>query len=391
MKRVPTDSHHRLSHFRSVSTLAASVSAFLLCVLGMSIGSAQNNQPIAGIEIDAAGVLKMKQLDGRLNLARIAAAKASMDADLGRSSDMRKVSINRLEASLAQRIENGQSADDAMMAMAGLTSIEYVFYYPETKDIVVAGPAEGFFADPTGRVRGVDTGRSTILLEDVVTALRAYAPGQPATSTISVSIDPTKEGLQRMQQFLMRVGGNASRGQTQQIVAGLKNNLGLQTVTFKGVPSDTNFARVLVEADYRMKLIGIGLERPPVRIAAYVDRAQAGAVAANAMERWYFEPNYKAITASPDGLAIRLTGDGVKLVGAGERVGANGQRTGMGKQNRASKMFTSEFTKRYPQLADRVPVYGQLRNLMDVAIAAAYIQQADFYTQSGWDLGVLGD
>ncbi len=40
-----------------------------------------------------------------------------------------------------------------------------------------------------------------------------------------------------------------------QIAEGLKESLGLQNVTVQGVPSSTRFAQILVEADYRMKLI----------------------------------------------------------------------------------------------------------------------------------------
>ena len=48
---------------------------------------------------------------------------------------------------------------------------------------------------------------------------------------------------------------------------------GCKKVRVDGVPPDTHFAQVMVEADYRMKLIGIGLEVPPVKIMSYVDRA----------------------------------------------------------------------------------------------------------------------
>ena len=37
-----------------------------------------------------------------------------------------------------------------MQFLAGLTRVRYVFYYPETKDIVLAGPAEGWAADAAG-------------------------------------------------------------------------------------------------------------------------------------------------------------------------------------------------------------------------------------------------
>lgn len=50
------------------------------------------------------------------------------------------------------------------------------------------------------------------------------------------------------------------RSDAQFIAAGLKENLGLQVVSIDGISPQTHFAQVLVEADYRMKLIGIGLE-----------------------------------------------------------------------------------------------------------------------------------
>ena len=41
-------------------------------------------------------------------------------------------------------------------------------------------------------------------------------------------------------------------------------------------------------------------------------------------------------------------------------------------------------------IAERSPVYGQLRNLIDVTIAAAFIQDRGFYAKTNWDLGVFG-
>ncbi len=345
------------------------------------------NQPIAGVEVDAAGVLRVKRFDPRVGRARVGAARQALPADLQRPSPLRKVSLNRLEAALG---EVGQPAE-AMRAMAGLTRIEYVFYYPETGDIVIAGPAEPFAADASGRLRGLDSGQPVLLLEDMVTALRAYGPNSPPTGVISVSIDPTAEGLQRLQQVI----GAARRGlrpsDAGRLAAMMKNNLGLQTVSIRGIPTSTHFARVLVEADYRMKLIGIGLEKLPLRFASYVDRAAPQQVARNAMERWYFEPNYEGVTVSRDGLAMQLSEHGVKLVGAHERVGAQGQRAGAGRGNRASEAFCLEFTEKYDQIARVAPVYAQLRLLIDASIAAAYIQEQDFYGQAGWQMPLLGD
>ena len=48
------------------------------------------------------------------------------------------------------------------------------------------------------------------------------------------------------------------------------------------------------------------------------------------------------------------------------------------------------FTKKYPELADRSPVYAELRNLIDMAVAAAYIQAEGYYDKAGWKMEFLG-
>ena len=376
--------------------LVATAFVFALCTI--SLGTTSNlfgqditiGQPIAGIDVDAAGVLRVKQFDPRLAQQRLAAAKAMADADIMRPSNLRKVSLNRLEAAVAAQLAAGELNDD-VKALAGLTAVQYVFFYPDTKDIVIAGPAEGFFADPTDRLIGMQSGMPVVLLEDLVTAMRAFAPGQKPTSVISVSIDPTQEGLQRMNQFLSSVRGNVQPRDVQRLTSGLKQNLGLQTVTFKGIPSSTHFARVLVEADYRMKLVGIGLEELPIRVKSYVARANPHSVAKNAMERWYFQPNYDGVAVSDDGLAMKIKERGVQLVGANERVVAGGQRQVSGKVNKASQAFCRDFSDKFPEIAKRVRIYAELRQLIDVSIAAAYIQQQDFYGQADWQMPTLAD
>ncbi len=348
-------------------------------------------QPIGGVEVDAQGVLRVRAFDPRVAQQRLQAARAAATSEVMKPSKLRKVSINRLEQAVAKKLAAGEAVDPEMSALAGLTRLEYVFFYPETKDIVVAGPAEGAVEDPSGRLVGMESGKPIVLLEDLVTALRAYAPGQRPTQVISVSIDPTAEGLARMNQFLAAARVNFRPADAHRIALSLKENLGLQTVTIRGIPHSSNFARVLVEADYRMKLIGIGLERLPIPLASYVERANPTQVSANAMERWYFVPNYEGVSVSEDGLAMKLNDRGVMLIGANERVAENGARKASGKSNRASQAFCTEFTEKYPMIADRVPVYAELRNLVDVAVAAAYIQQQDFYGQAEWSMPVFGD
>ncbi len=158
----------------------------------------------------------------------------------------------------------------------------------------------------------------------------------------------------------------------------------MQVITVGGISPKTHFAQVMVEADYRMKLIGIGLEIPPVRLTSYVERAKPSQVASNALQRWYFVPNYQCVRVSQDALAMELVGEGVRLVGEDEAVSPDGKRHAAARGNPASEAFVRTFTKMYPKLAERAPVYAQLRNCIDLAVAAAFIQHQDYYQLAHW-------
>jgi hypothetical protein len=195
-----------------------------------------------------------------------------------------------------------------------------------------------------------------------------------------------------MQEFLSQVGTNFQGGIDEQfIVEGLRESLGLQVISVGGVPATTHFAQVMVEADYRMKLIGIGLEEPPAGIRSYISLANFASMARNAMVRWWFVPDYQRIKVSEDGLAAEFIGNGVKLVGEDEVVSKDGKRRQAGSQNRASQRFTQGFTDKYGQLADRDPVYAQLRNCIDMLVVTALLQKNDFYGQAGTDFAVFAD
>jgi hypothetical protein len=348
------------------------------------------NPTLSGVAVDAEGLLHTRMSadpGGRLTRERIAAAKASLDAKLTAFSPLRMVSLNRLEKAISRR--QGAPTDE-MRQLAGLLRVRYVFCYPDSGDVVIAGPAEGWVTNAAGRVVGITSGRPVLQLQDLVVALRAFPPGKKGTPLIGCSIDPTAEGLAAMQRFLRSLHPQPTDAFAQYTAAGLRQSLGLHNVSVYGVSPKTHFAQVMVEADYRMKLIGLGLERPPVRLVSYVARANPAQVSRNAMQRWFFTPDYQCVRVSEDQLAMELVGDGVKLVGEDEVVTADGQRKAVARSNKASHDFVVAFTKQYPELANRSPIYAELRNVIDLAVAAAFIQREDYYTKTGWEMEVFG-
>ena len=346
-----------------------------------------------GVIVDPQGVLRQKALaddrNGELAAKKAAAAKTNLGRDwppIARSARCRSIAWKRPSS-----ITKGRSPTRCSY-LAGLLRVRYVFYYPESKDIVLAGPAEGWLADPAGRAVGLTSGRPVVQLQDLVVALRAFPPGKPGQRVIGCSIDPTPEGLAAMQRFLRATGGQATPADTQYIVNGLRASLGLQTVTINGVSPKTNFAadpgggRLPHEAHRHRP------GTPPVHLVSFVERANPAQVSNNALFRWYFVPDYQCVRVSDDNLAMELVGDGVKLVGEDELVGAGGGRQAAASRgNRASQAFVLSFTKKYAELAERSPVYAELRNVIDLSVVAAYIQQQDYYGKAGWTMPVLGN
>jgi hypothetical protein len=378
-----------------VVAMAATVAQWSSTAQAQDQNQNQNVAGVSGIEVDAQGVVRKKTVVDRGGMTakeRLAAQRAAIGRDALAPSRLRKVSLTRLEKAIMQK--SGVLSEE-MRFLAGLQRVRYVFFYPQTKDIVIAGPAEGWIDDGSGRIVGIQSGRPVVQLQDLVVALRSFPPGADGVQVIGCSIDPTPEGLETLQQFLRSNPTTFARGQEQavapRLVEGLRSSLGMQNVTVNGVPPKTHFAQVLVEADYRMKLIGIGLEQPPVRMVSFVDRVNPSQVARNALFRWFFIPDYHCVRVSEDNLAMELVGDGVKLVGEDEMVAEGGKRVVSGRSNMASQAFVTSFTQKYPYLAERSPVYAELRNLIDLSVAAAFIQKQDYYGKAEWKMEFFGN
>ena len=102
---------------------------------GTGTGDTIGTGNTSGVAVDAEGVLRRTMVadpTGALSRQRVQEALSRLDRNVARTSKLRKVSLTRLERELAKRIAAGETADDVMRNLAGLTRIQYVFCYPES-------------------------------------------------------------------------------------------------------------------------------------------------------------------------------------------------------------------------------------------------------------------
>ncbi len=391
---------------------ALALLAFLITSTGSSVraqglddplsGAATTVQlPTFGVAIDAEGVLSLKSFPdpgGRLKAERIAAAKVGLPPDLAKTAKLRKVSLRKLEAAVTAHVRDGVPLDECESHLAGLTRVQFVFGFEaegdEPGDIVLAGSAEPWIRDASGRAVGLASGRPVLLLEDLAVALRAFPPGKRDRPFLGCTIDPTADGLANLMDFqrtIPRTIPQARRDAAAVTIAqGVRDSLGMANIRVFGVSPRTHFAQVLVEADYRMKRIAIGIEPPPIKMATFLSVLDTPRD--STLQRWWFTPEYDGIRISDDSLAMEMVGQGVKLQAEDIRIGADGVLAAAGeKPGKASQLFCTAFTKKYPEIAAASPVYAQLRNMMDVAIVAAFCRRHDLYGRADWTADFLRD
>lgn len=350
-----------------------------------------NNNSVGGISIDPLGVVRDADIDSlKMRLNQLRKDLDAPQAELTAPVEMRKISLRQLEAAIQDAITNnlGQLPEE-IQYLAGLQRIQYVLVYPEKNDIVLAGPGEGWTIDDSANVVGVTTGRPVLRLDDLLVALRFVHQAREAG--ISCSIDPTPEGLQRLNEVLAaQRGGRVNPAELEPV---LKEAMGPQTITLSGVPTTSHFARVMVAADYHMKRLAMNVVPSPVRgLPSYIDIAKNSREVQTSSPRWWLACNYDSIARSEDGLAWELRGPGVKTLTEDNLFEPDGEvKAQKGKTSPLAQKWADLMTERYEDLSGRNAVFGELRNLMDLCVIAAIIEKHDLRNLAGVELPVLYD
>lgn len=335
----------------------------------------------AGVFVDAEGAL---QRLNRAGLANTSSLERGLLTDRGnrdvqRSSALRKVSLTRLERNLQRLAAQGRRPTDDMLYLAGLQRIEFVVFDEAANDIILAGPAEPMAVAAEGQRVGRDSKQPVLMLDDLVQCLRnAWYEG----GRLGCSIDPRQENLAAAQEFL-----STTRLSGQNFRDGLQESLGWQDIRVHGVDPSSHAASVLVEADYLMKCIGLGVEPSITEVPCYWDLIDVKNGPPPAMEiaRWWFTMNYESILANPAGSIYQLNGNGVKVLSENELLEQNGERIHTGESHGPTQQFARSFTKHFGKLCEQYPAFGQLRGVFDMALASTIIRNEIESGRVRWD------
>ena len=316
----------------------------------------------------------------------IFARAADINLDVARPSDLRIVSLSRLERAVAARLEGGQPIPETMAQLAGLSQIRYVFVHPESNDLAIAGPAEGWQYNAKGQPVTISNGRPTLQLDDLVTVLRTFARGD---ADFGCSINTRDSGIRALTDYVAQstsMQPAAVKGWVNQ----LQKKLGRQDVEIWGGPSDSRVARVIVEADYRMKLIGIDKLNLGKDIPSYFDllpvAQQKNAQTVDAL-RWWLTMKYDGLTHSSSKNAFEIQGSSVLCQSENQMLTTDGKHLSTGQSGSTNRLFAETFTANYGKLAARDLVFADAQNIFDLALVSALIHHEKLDRKANWNLG----
>lgn len=343
---------------------------------------------VGGVFVDPSNIVKAAPatISGEVRRQIEAAVACEGDA-LRTTTKLRKLSLRKLQESLERSLTENAPLPPEVAFMAGLQRIEYVFVNRAERDIVLAGPGEGWEVDAAGNVVGVTTGCPVIRLEDFLVALRSVESARQVDGGISCSINPTTEGSAALAKLLKQMKEFRPEAATT-----IEETCGPQAITLTGIPGASRYAQVLVAADYKLKRLSMGFDKAPIAdMPSYLEIAQRKDSQRAAAPRFWMECSYQPLARTEDGLTWQLRGSGVKTLVEDGRLSESGQRIATRSGNALADKWAETMTEQFDSLAQKEPAFRELRNLMDMSVVAALIAEERMWDKAGFDAGLLTD
>src|SRR5690348_10771967 len=158
-----------------------------------------------GIYIDTDGTVRQRQTDNKE--AQKARPKAPPAGATAKDENLVYVSLPKLFGQVDALNDIGKEIPDELKYLGGMTHLRYIFVYPESHDLVIAGPFEPVDASNRFEPVGTRTGHPVMQFDDLVVMIRTafdMRRGGPNGGAFGCSIDPAPDSLQKSAEVMQK-------------------------------------------------------------------------------------------------------------------------------------------------------------------------------------------
>lgn len=246
----------------------------------------------------------------------------------------------------------------------------------------------------------------SLRLDDMVVALRniwgrydSIVGNVQYHSPPGCSIDPEEDILRQLNEVVSRLD-SSDEEMDEAIMRWHRICRQEQRVSVLGIPHNTRFAKVMVDADYFMKRLVDGSETAGLKdlrslMDMYFDMAKEELVkhqrvpALSSLNRFWFTPGENTYRTSGD--AIIISRCDVILMTEEEYLDEDGGRIGSGGAERTAQQFAQNLSERYSDLAMNKPLYAELEGLFRFVALARVMNELGALSRTDLDLSYLLD
>jgi len=322
--------------------------------------------------------------------------KTTFKASPTATSAWRALSLRVLDEQIKKYMASREYPDD-ILKLGGITRF-HGFVVDERKvgeegDVILVGE--------------IDDALPPLYLDDFVIALRnawwKYAPLKGNTyyySSPGCSIDPDPQTLVKLQKVGGGIFGNLPQEKAKEVIQQWHATCSKpQKVRVMGIPRDTRFAKVMVEADYYMKRLVDGsvsldiegftslVDMTLSRVKEDIVKGRSISIPPQFLNRFWFFPGENQYAEAEGTVFIKRCD--VKLLTEAEFLTQKGEIAGSGRADPLAKEFADSFTERYEEIAQRKQIYAEQESLFRFASLAKAMKHRNALSAAGIHLDYL--
>jgi hypothetical protein len=306
-----------------------------------------------------------------------ACSKSGNPPKLSSNTSVRAISLNALQLKLKSCVPNG-SCSPELFQLAGLSRLEGMIIDRTNNDLILYGRSSG--------------NSPPLNLDDLVIALQhawlKFAKRNDnvvETMSPGCSIDPFPENIRALEAIDQQTHPRTSLAeQEKQLEMWRLECEKPQAVRVLGIPFNSHFAKVMVQADYDLKRLADGsdvLDLPGfVSITdEYIDQAQTAlseqkpiALPGSILNRFWLYPGENTYEEADDAFFIKRSP--VTLQTELMHSNAKGEISGAGVSDPSAGRFANDFTLLYERIEEDRAIYQELEGLFRFVAVATILK-----------------
>lgn len=267
------------------------------------------------------------------------------------------LSLRLLSKKAADCLSSRSSLPRELATLCGITRFESLLVDDVNQDIVLVGQQIG--------------GGSPLHLDDLVVCMRSI--WRAGTEAVSCSLDPRRENILAIQQASAKIGTIQSPEAGRRMIQQVKGIWGSQVIRVGGVPRDSRYAHIMIDADYHMKKVSLGAQKLS-GIDSYLDLKVSDAKERIAQgddmvppglsfNRFWFSVEKEFPIFTEDEGIVWVKACPIVLFTEKQIGASSGELYDVKEDDPVAIAYAKGFSDQFPRLAEQVAPYADLRNL----------------------------